>query len=322
MLDYLKHLNTIAGANANHPNVKSVAISLNQYGAGLGLNQPHRFAQYAAQIGHESGRFKFDVEVWGPTAAQERYDIRTDLGNTPERDGDGYLYRGRTGIQITGKSNYQQFYEWCKRKGFNPPDFVKNPDLVNTDPWEGLAPLWYWDTRNLNHYADRGDNENITRRINGGLNGYADRLRLYTIVGLDILHYVATKSGIMAFQTAAKAKGTYTGTLDGTDGPKTRAAIHQELVKLGSVPAKETSPAPVTEEIPVTPVGAENTGLTRTFGGIGILSPLLTFFTDMPPAFKLALVGISVVAVIILVWKAELIAQRVKAAIKAFGVHR
>ncbi len=83
---------------------------------------------------------------------------------------------GRTGMQLTGKANYQAFYDWCVERGFNSPDFVANPDLVNTDPWEGLVPLWYWDSRNLNRYADQGDIETITKKVNGGMNGFDDRV--------------------------------------------------------------------------------------------------------------------------------------------------
>jgi putative chitinase len=320
MLDYIKYLNVLAGTRANSPNVVSVAVALDHFGHDLGVHMPHRFAQYAAQLAHESGGFKYDAEVWGPTPAQAKYDTRTDLGNTPEKDGDGYLYRGRTGIQITGKSNYKQFYDWCKKKGFNPPDFVKNPDLVNTDPWEGLAPLWYWDTRNLNKFADEGNNEMISRRINGGVNGLADRYARYRKVALAILGYSDTIQGLKEFQAISKANGTYTGAIDGLDGPKTRSALHMALVRYGGVPKDEVHAAPVVEVEPVAPAGADKTGVTRTFGLVGILSPLLTFITDIPPVFKVALVLVSIVAVIVLIWKQELIAARVRSAIKAYGL--
>ncbi|MCO6426345.1 hypothetical protein ACVMB3_004514 [Sinorhizobium meliloti] len=98
----------------------------------------------------------YDREIWGPMPAQQRYDTRTDLGNKPEKDGDGYLYLGRTGMQLTGKDNYRQFRNWCRAAGLDCPDFVKNPDAVNTDPWEGLVPLFYWDTRDLYRWAEGG----------------------------------------------------------------------------------------------------------------------------------------------------------------------
>ncbi|WP_051903849.1 glycoside hydrolase family 19 protein [Neorhizobium vignae] len=119
-----------AKSRVNEGNMNSVLVALEEFGLGLGLNRPHRVAHYLAQLMHESGAFRFDQEIWGPTAAQARYDARTDLGNTPAADGDGYLYRGRAGIQITGKANYEAFRDWCRQKGFNPPDFVAQPDLA------------------------------------------------------------------------------------------------------------------------------------------------------------------------------------------------
>ncbi|KKX24301.1 glycoside hydrolase family 19 protein [Rhizobium sp. LC145] len=243
-------------------NLSSVLIALQRFGPAVGLNLPHREVPYLAQLMHESGSFRFDREIWGPTPAQERYDTRADLGNTPQKDGDGKKFMGRTGGQITGRANYAAFRDWCAEKGMNPPDFVKNPELLNTDPWEGLGPIWYWDVGNpdrksLNRYADRNDQEMITRRWNGGLNGYPDRLDYYTRLGLVYLGYKATE--ILAFQKAAKAAGKYRGNLDGLDGPQTRAAIHLMLADLApkAIGPAIVSPAPVTEEkpvpVPVTP---------------------------------------------------------------------
>ncbi len=83
---------------------------------------------------------------------------------------------GRTGVQLTGKANDQAFYDWSEAKGFNPADFVANPDLADNDPWEGLVPLWYWGSHNLNRFADQGDIETITTKTNGGMNGFDDRV--------------------------------------------------------------------------------------------------------------------------------------------------
>lgn len=248
----------------NAANLGSVIVSLDRFGKSVGLNLPHRFVPYMAQLMHESGAFRYDREVWGPTPAQARYDTRTDLGNTPAKDGDGKLYAGRTPIQLTGKGNYGAFTAWCVKMGFNAPDFVKNPDKVNTDPWEGLAPIWYWDVGNpdrksLNRYADEGNQEMITRRINGGLNGYAERLEYYTRLGLVVLGFAP--DGILAFQKKSKADGVYAGELDGDDGPKTRSAIHLALVALSatSMSLASIKAAPVVEEqevtvaVPVTP---------------------------------------------------------------------
>lgn len=226
-------------------NLKSVAVALGRHGAALGLDQPHRLVQFLTQLAHESAWFRYDREIWGPTPAQKRYDTRTDLGNTAAVDGDGKLYMGRTGIQITGKANYREFTAWCRKLDPAAPDFVKHPELVNTDPWEGLGPLWYWDTRRLNRYADQGDVENITRKINGGLNGYADRLSCLERLSLVRLGY--KPADIKGFQ---KASGLV---VDGLSGPKTRAALHQALVRLTAAPARAlaVAAAPVVEEKPV-----------------------------------------------------------------------
>jgi len=218
-----------AKAPVNEANMNSVLVALDKFGAGLGMDKLPRLVQYFAQIMHESGDFRYDGEIWGPTPAQKRYDTRTDLGNTVAADGDGYRYRGRSGIQVTGKANYAAYRDWCEAKAFEPPDFVAVPDLVNTDPWEGLAPLWYWDTHKLNTYADKGDIETITRRINGGLNGYADRCDHYVRLGLVVLKFGPRDT--TGFQRTAKQYGSYTGTVDGDAGPKTWAAVHAELVK-------------------------------------------------------------------------------------------
>lgn len=234
-----KPLNAAAVANAS-----SVLIALDRYGAGLGLDQPHRLAQFLPQVMHESGEFRFDREVWGPTEAQKRYEGRADLGNT--EPGDGRKFAGHTGMQITGRANTKAFRDWC-RKNIDPqtPDFLRSPDLMNIDPWEGLGPLWYWSTRNLNRYADQGDVENITRKINGGLNGYADRLALLARASLVLLGH--GPNDIRRFQEEAGL------VVDGGAGPKTRAALHARLLALTAKDDQtaDAAAAPVVEEKPV-----------------------------------------------------------------------
>ncbi|QIG72942.1 lysozyme-like protein [Rhizobium phage RHph_N3_2] len=233
-------------------NLNSVLTAMDNYGSIFGLDLPHRAVQYYAQIMHESGDFRFDREIWGPTPAQKRYDTRADLGNTPAADGDGKLYAGRTPIQITGKSNYIAFHEWCDEKNLNPPDFIAKPDLVNTDPWEGLAPLWYWDTHHLNRWADQGDIETITKKINGGMNGLADRIDHYARLALVVLGYAP--DAVRQFQTKAGLDA------DGDVGPKTRAALHTALLALSGSSTKQAAfmAAPVVEEKPVVPVAVEH----------------------------------------------------------------
>lgn len=214
-------LATIAGKPVN-PNMVAVVAGLAS--VSVGLDRPHRLARFLGQTCHESMGWVYDREIWGNTPAQVRYDTRTDLGNTAARDGDGFLYRGRTGIQITGKANYAAFRDWCFAQGLTPPDFVANPDATLTDPWEGLGPIWYWSTcrrrgETMNQMADRGDDEAITRAINGGVNGLADRLACTLRAGLFLLG----AKDVRAFQSSRGLK------TDGIAGPVTRGALHVAL---------------------------------------------------------------------------------------------
>ncbi len=90
------------------------------------------------------------------------------MGNGDESTGDGWRYRGRGLIQLTGKSNYRKFSEWVD------DDVVAEPDLVASD-YAVHSAVYYWTSRDLNRHADRDDVKKITRIINGGLNGLADR---------------------------------------------------------------------------------------------------------------------------------------------------
>lgn len=318
MLPTATQLLTISGvASARRDNAVSLIEGLRTSGPRVGLDAPHRLAAYLSQMMHESGGLVYDREVWGPTPAQERYDTRTDLGNTPEKDGDGKLYRGRTAIQITGRSNYEQFRDWCRNiMKLAAPDFVADPDAVNTDPWEGLGPIWYWTTRKLNAYADSNDLEMITRRINGGLNGFADRLRYYTRAALVLLGYGPEE--IERFQKAAKGDGTYAGVVDGIDGPKTRAALHRRLIALGGAKAAEepVTAAPVVEEKEVPVEGSDKRGwLWWPLSGISG-SAVVSMVGDMPWQVKLSLVVLVLVLVVVMLFLGERIIRRAKALVK------
>ena len=130
-----------------------------------------RGAAFIAQIGHESGQLKYVKEIWGPTAAQMRYEGRADLGNT--QPGDGSKYRGRGLIQITGRANYEACGEALGL------DLIKQPELLEKPQHACMSAAWFWATKGLSTLADEGKFETITRRINGGLNGLADRQMLY-----------------------------------------------------------------------------------------------------------------------------------------------
>jgi putative chitinase len=134
------------------------------------INTRLRQAHFLGQVLHESGGFNFGKEIWGNTPAQVGYDTRTDLGNTPDKDGDGKKYMGRGYIQITGKANYE-----AVSKEFGV-DFLEKPELLEKAPWNMYAAGWFWKTKKLNQWADQDNVTVITKKINGGLNGLSSRI--------------------------------------------------------------------------------------------------------------------------------------------------
>ncbi len=136
-----------------------------------GITTRLRLAAFLAQIGHESGRLHYVKEIFGPTLAQKRYEGRLDLGNT--QPGDGKRYMGRGLIQITGRSNYDKLGQALGQ------DFVAHPELLEKPEFAVLSAAWFWDSRKLNVLADKPDFLAITKKINGGYNGLADRQALY-----------------------------------------------------------------------------------------------------------------------------------------------
>ncbi|WGK92572.1 glycoside hydrolase family 19 protein [Pseudomonas migulae] len=139
------------------------------------INTRLRMAAFIAQVGHESGQFRYVKELGGDQYLS-KYDtgpLAKRLGNTPEVDGDGQKYRGRGLIQITGRANYAACGEAL---GI---DLITHPELLEQPQYACLSAAWFWATKGLNTLADAGEFNTITRRINGGLNGLADRLKLW-----------------------------------------------------------------------------------------------------------------------------------------------
>ena len=134
-----------------------------------------RVAAFIAQIGHESGQLKYVREL-GNDRYLSKYDtgsLAKRLGNTPEADGDGQKYRGRGLIQITGRANYAECGEALGL------DLINCPELLEKPQHACMSAAWFWASRGLNTLADAGKFETITRRINGGQNGAADRRALH-----------------------------------------------------------------------------------------------------------------------------------------------
>ena len=129
-----------------------------------------RLCHFLAQIAHESAHFQ-TLHEYGARRYFERYDGRADLGNT--EPGDGYRYRGRGLIQLTGRANYRRFGAALDLDLEADPELAAEPAIALS-----LAATYRADRR-LNEPADRDDIETITRRINGGTNGLSDRRKLY-----------------------------------------------------------------------------------------------------------------------------------------------
>ena len=169
------------------------------------INTPQRQSAFIGQCAHESGNFKVLQENLNYSAkglmatwssrfpdmdTAERYErqpekiankvyARADMGNTD--DGDGWKYRGRGVIQLTGKNNYRACGEAL---GIN---LMENPDLILEPKYACLSAGWFWNKRGLNTLADASDIETITKRVNGGLHGLLDR-QAKTQIALEILN--------------------------------------------------------------------------------------------------------------------------------------
>jgi len=133
------------------------------------IQTPLRMAHFFAQIGHESGELRWTSEF----ASGDSYEGREDLGNT--QPGDGRRFKGRGLIQITGRANYVAFGKVVGS------DFTSDASaaLLASDPQLAVeASCWFWKEHGLNELADHDNIEAVTRRVNGGLNGLAQRTAL------------------------------------------------------------------------------------------------------------------------------------------------
>lgn len=133
------------------------------------INTPQRIRMFLAQIGHESAELHYVREL----ASGEAYEGRADLGNT--EPGDGVRYKGRGILQVTGRKNYTS----CGQALGLP--LVENPALLEEPRNAARSAGWFWKTNNLNALCDLGLFKKLTKKINGGLNGYPHRYQLYQL---------------------------------------------------------------------------------------------------------------------------------------------
>ena len=159
------------------------------------INNPNRIAGFIGQTAHESNNYRTLQEnlnysanglvtVW--PSRFPTFDIANEyarqpekiankvyanrIGNGPEESGDGWRYRGRGIIQITGRENYEKLSDALGQ------NFLGEPDLLLEPRWAVMSAGWFWNSRRLNEIADRKDWNLLTRRINGGLHGLSDRI--------------------------------------------------------------------------------------------------------------------------------------------------
>ena len=178
---------------------------IEQYCEKYKINTVERISHFLAQINYESGYMNYVEENLNYSAKQllkvfpkyfktldeaKEYEYKGEkiankvyanrMGNRDEASGDGWKYRGRGLIQLTGKNNYIKFSRWYNDSII----FVDNPDLLIQPQFAVLSAFFYWDVNNLNSYIV--DNKNaynvckaLTKKINGGYNGLEERFRLY-----------------------------------------------------------------------------------------------------------------------------------------------
>lgn len=135
-----------------------INAAMEKYGIDTKLRQAH----FIAQLLHESGALRYTEEI----ASGQAYEGRLDLGN--RLPGDGVKFKGRGLIQLTGRANYAKYGKYVGE------DLEVNPILVATKYVADVAG-WYWLVRGINAAADFDDLRAVTKKVNGGFNGLADR---------------------------------------------------------------------------------------------------------------------------------------------------
>lgn len=131
------------------------------------LSNKLRLAMFLAQIAHESGELRYTLEI----ASGQAYEGRKDLGNN--QPGDGVRFKGRGLIQVTGRANYTQ----CGKS--LDLDCVNQPSLLESSLHATRSAGWFWTMKNLNFWADKGDFLTVTKKINGGTRGLAERIAYF-----------------------------------------------------------------------------------------------------------------------------------------------
>lgn len=180
--------------------LQSYVEPLNRVTKAHSINTEKRVAAFLAQVAHESGGFNFTKENLNYSAKalqltfKKYYPTEKDalaherkpemiankvyanrMGNGDEKSGDGWSYRGRGLIQLTGKENYTKFAESVKKPLKETVEYLETPEGAVE------SAAWFWSKNKLNELCDKDDFTGVTKRINGGVNGLADRKHHYEL---------------------------------------------------------------------------------------------------------------------------------------------
>lgn len=167
------------GREYKNKNIKGFIYTYNTYANYFGIDNILEVSHFLAQIAHESDQFNAYEEY----ASGNAYDTRVDLGNTPEVDGDGAWFKGRSPMQTTGRANYDKagdeiatlpFLNEKERKLFENDALLKNPKLLADPVWGTLAAFIYWVDKDLSSLCKPANQKvTITRKKNGKWGKYS-----------------------------------------------------------------------------------------------------------------------------------------------------
>ena len=184
--------------NLYKPRLDAFVASFNMWAVHFGIDTPLRTVHYLAQVFHESGCLRWTEEnlnysreallrVFPKYFNEQNVDLyarnpqkianrayANRMGNGSEASGDGYRYRGRGFIGTTGKANYEAYAksDWCVG------DLMSHPEWLASSPGDQKSAMFFWMKNGCNRFADADDIKGLTKRINGGLNGFEDRKSL------------------------------------------------------------------------------------------------------------------------------------------------
>lgn len=144
---------------------------INQWADTFHIDTPLRMAHFLAQVLHETNGLKQLREVGKPSyfSKYDKGNLAKNLGNIQK--GDGFKYKGRGFLMLTGRANYQAY----QNSGYCRGDIMNSPELLESPNGSVKSGMWYWWKKGLNTLADEDDLLKVTKKVNGGTNGWDSR---------------------------------------------------------------------------------------------------------------------------------------------------